>query len=233
MSGGPFRRRSGGPRLSSPGSPTGDPRAILRQPGNWLLALVIIAVLAYITYNTLTTEGPGSRGLPWGTQLPPFAVPLVTADLPADTDAALDPKKVCDRDLRAVHRPDVVNSCVLTRRGPLAVAFFANPAGVCKQQIDTFDRAVRRHPRVAAIAVAIRGDRDDVRRTVRQRGWRIPVAYDHDGALTNAVAAAICPTIAFVRRGGAVAHTSLGELDGRQLDRLLTRIQQPAPAPSR
>ena len=38
-------------------------------------------------------------------------------------------------------------------------------------------------------------------RAIRERGWKLPVAYDHDGAVANAYAVAICPTITFARRG--------------------------------
>jgi hypothetical protein len=53
-----------------------------------------------------------------------------------------------------------------------------------------------------------------VRTLVRKRGGGMPVGSDHDGAVTNAYAVAICPTITFARRGGVVADTSfklLGE----------------------
>ena len=41
----------------------------------------------------------------------------------------------------------------------------------------------------------------------------MPVGYDHDGAVSNAYAVAICPTITFARRGGKVAGTSFSLLD--------------------
>ena len=40
----------------------------------------------------------------------------------------------------------------------------------------------------------------------------MPVGYDHDGAVSNAYAVAICPTITFARRGGKVAGTSFSLL---------------------
>jgi len=41
-----------------------------------LVVAAAIAVLAYITYNSLTTEGLDPNGLARGTALPPFAMPL-------------------------------------------------------------------------------------------------------------------------------------------------------------
>ena len=53
-------------------------------------------------------------------------------------------------------------------------------------------------------AVAIRGEpRRRARARRARRGWRLPVGYDHDGAVANAYAVAVCPTITFAHRGGA------------------------------
>jgi hypothetical protein len=45
----------------------------------------------------------------------------------------------------------------------------------------------------------------------------MPVGYDHDGAVSNAYAVAVCPTITFARRGGKVASTSFSLLGQRAL----------------
>ena len=63
------------------------PRAARRRPGRagvkggWLVGVVGVVVLAYITLNSLRTEGVGSRGLDGGTRLPPFAMPLAASAL--------------------------------------------------------------------------------------------------------------------------------------------------------
>jgi hypothetical protein len=166
-----------------------------------------LIVLAYITLNTLGTDAPGSRGVPNGERLPPFAVPLAVSNLGGD--AQVDPAKAC-----RVRGPRVLNSCQLAERGPVAIAFFAIRSKRCERQIDVLERVRRRFPEVGVAAVSVRGDRARVRRLVREHGWGMPVGYDHDGAVTNAYAVAICPTITFARRGGKVAGTSftlLGE----------------------
>ena len=104
--------------------------------------------------------------------------------------------------------PRVLNSCRLAERGPVAIAFFADRSKRCERQIDVLERVRRRFPDVGVAAVSVRGDRASVRRRVRERGWGMPVGYDHDGAVTNAYAVAICPTITFAGRGGKVAGTS-------------------------
>jgi hypothetical protein len=173
----------------------------------WIVGVLALAALAYITLNTLGTEKPGSRGVPNGKPLPPFAVPLAISKL--EGDAQVDPKKACH-----VRGSDVLNSCQLAEQGPVVLAFFATRSKRCEDQVDVLERVRARFPDVGFAAVSVRGDRGDVRRLVQKRGWRMPVGYDHDGAVANAYAVAICPTITFAGSGGKVADTSfklLGE----------------------
>ena len=66
------------------------------------------------------------------------------------------PRRPCD-----VRGPDVLNVCELAERGPVVLAFFAEPVDRCDDQIDMLDRLRSRFPDVQFAAVAIRGDRDD------------------------------------------------------------------------
>jgi hypothetical protein len=190
--------------MSAPGPPR-PPAGTSRY--TWIVGVLVVLGLAYITLNTLATEKPGSRGVPDGSKLPPFAVPLATSAI--DKDAQVDPAKACK-----VRGAEVLNSCELAERGPVVLAFFATRSKRCERQVDVLDRVRERFPDVGFAAISVRGDRDDVRELVRTRGWGMPVGYDHDGAVTNAYAVAICPTITFARQGGVVADTSfklLGE----------------------
>jgi hypothetical protein len=171
--------------------------------------VIAVAAIAYITINSLRTEGPGSRGVPAGRELPAFAVPLALSRLEGDANVS---GKACD-----VRGPDVLNVCQLAERGPVVLVFFAEPAKRCDDQIDMVDRIRSRFPDVQFAAVAIRGDRDKLRRRIREHDWGLPVGYDHDGAVANAYAVAICPTITLAERGGKVARTLLGVQDERDL----------------
>ena len=53
--------------------------------------MAAVLALAYITLNTLGTDAPGSRGVPNGEKLPPFAVPLALSNL--EGDAQVDPPR--------------------------------------------------------------------------------------------------------------------------------------------
>ena len=180
----------------------------MRRPG-LIVGVVAVAVIAYVSYNSLSTEGPGARGVAEGRELPPFAVPLALSDLEGDANVS---ERAC-----RVRGPDVLNVCELAERGPVVLAFFAEPAERCDEEIDLLDRIRTRHPDVQFAAVAIRGDRDDLRRRVRHRGWELPVGHDRDGAVANEYAVAVCPTITLAARGGKVARTLLGVQDERAL----------------
>jgi hypothetical protein len=187
----------------------------------WIAGVAALVAIAYITLNTIGTDAPGSRGVPKGEGLPPFAVPLALSNL--EGDAQVDPEKAC-----AVRGPKVLNSCELADRGPVALAFFATRSKRCERQVDVLERVRRRFPDVGFAAVSVRGERAEVRRLARERRWRLPVGYDHDGAVSNAYAVAICPTITFARRGGKVAFTSYRLLDDAALAARIEALRRPA-----
>jgi hypothetical protein len=86
------------------------------------------------------------------------------------------------------------------------------------------DRLRPRFPDVQFAAVAIRGDREDLRRRVRERGWEMPVGHDENGAVANAYAVAVCPQITFAGRGGEVRRTTFGSQDADQLVPLIEAL---------
>ena len=77
-------------------------------------------------------------------------------------------------------------------------------------------------------AVAIRGDRGDLRRDIRARGWRFPVGYDRDGALANLYGVAVCPQITLADRGGRVVKTLIGQQTTATLRRELRALARRA-----
>jgi peroxiredoxin len=187
------------------------------RPG-WIAAVAVAVVLGWITWNTIHTEGQGGRGLPAGAALPPFAAPLAQSRLEGDanvfTRASDGHRAACD-----VRGPDVLNSCDLAARGPVVLGFFSTHSARCETQMDVLDRLRRRFTDVAFAAVAIRGDHDDARAVTRERRWQMPVAWDRDGAVANAYAVSVCPTMTLARRGGRVAQTLVGVRDAATLAR--------------
>jgi thiol-disulfide isomerase/thioredoxin len=187
----------------------------VRRPGA-LVGVLVIAALIYIFLNTLRTEGPGSRGLAAGTELPAFAVPLALSDLDGDANVS---DRAC-----SVRGEDILNSCELAEEGGVVLAFFAEPSERCDEEIDRLDRVRERFPDVGFAAVAIKGDRDALRERVRARGWELPVGYDRDGAVANLYGVAICPTITLAR-DGKVTRTLLGSQDEDALEAAIREVR--------
>jgi thiol-disulfide isomerase/thioredoxin len=199
-----------------------------RSTLSWTFGVVVLIILAYITFNSLRTEGPGSSGLSRGTLLPPFAMPLATSDLTGDANVATRPgggtegaEPACE-----VRGPDILNSCELAERGPVVLTFFAPPSELCQKQVDVLDRLRERFPDVGFAAVAIRGDRDDIRELIRKRRWGLPVGHDEDGAATNLYAAAICPTVTLAHQGGRVEATTLRMQADAGLSELVEKLRR-------
>jgi hypothetical protein len=196
----------------------------------WIVAIVLAVVIVYVTANTLTTEGPGSRGVAVGTKVPPFAAPLALANTRCNDDEECDANvllresqgvpKACD-----VRGEDILNSCELAERGPFVLAFLVEPSSECADQIDVLEGLRPRfEDEIQFAAVAIRGDHAELNDLIRERGWKLPVAYDHDGAIANAFAVAVCPTITFAERGGTVAATTLGTASEEEIMRELRAL---------
>jgi len=193
----------------------------------WLLGVLCILGLGYITLNTVRTDAPGSRGVPVGQPMPAFTAPLAASERRCEGELCnANVTRRAGEDVRRaaceVQLPDALNVCELWRRGPVVLAFVATRSELCERQVDVLQRVRRRFPTVQFAAVSVRGDRDDLRRTISKRGWTLPVAHDTNGAVSNAYSVAICPTITFARQGGRVTETSLDLLDEAALTR---RIQ--------
>jgi hypothetical protein len=200
---------------------------------SWIAVAAGIAILLYITYNTVTTPGSGSSGLEAGARMPPFAAPLVTSDLEGDANVARHADEgaagavaACD-----VDDPRALNSCTLARRGPVVLAFLTERADRCVSALDTIEQVAPRHPDVGFAAVAIRGDRDELSELTREHGWTFPVAQDRDGAVANLYGVAVCPTVVLVRRGGEVLRTDIGEdaVTPRALERSVRELESTPP----
>jgi hypothetical protein len=177
-----------------------------------IVALVAVAALAYITLNTLRTEGVGSTGPTAGVQLPPFAAPLVLSDLEGDANVAIRPDQGAAgaRPACSIRDPRALNVCALVRERPLVLAFITE-GDRCVAELDALDAVAPRFPDVAFAAVAIRGDRGDLRELVREHRWSLPVAQDRDGAVANVYGVAVCPTVVFAYRGGQVMESAIGD----------------------
>jgi len=196
----------------------------------WFVGVAGVLLLALVTLNALRSEGPGSQGVATGQTMPPFAAPLALSDLEGDVNVARKGGQGAAgrRPACQVRGRDVLNACELYERGPVVLAFLATRGARCTRELDALERARAGHPGVQVAAVAIRGDRDELRRIIRRRGWSFPVGYDRDGILANLFGVAVCPQVMFALPGGRVHDTSFGELDARGLDRRIGELEAAA-----
>ena len=133
-----------------------EPAAAVREAAGPDHGALAVALIAYITYNSIDHRRPGSRGVEPGRELLPFAVPLALSDLEGDANVA---ERACD-----VRGADVLNVCELAERGPVVLAFFAEPVERCVDEIDVLDRIRGAPPARAVRRGGDPGDRDDLRR---------------------------------------------------------------------
>jgi len=198
---------------------------------SWVIGVVALIALTLITINTFRNrgEGPGAKGPEVGAKARAFTGPLATGKLEGTVNVATGPDQgdagkiaACDLHLRGAF-----NLCDQWVKGPVAVALFIAPQDECVEQLRTLQTALSRHPQVSAVAVAIRGDRDDAAKIAR--GLRIPVVYDEDGRVANLYGMAVCPHITYLRRGGRVAGTNIGIADLARVDAQLRALETGAP----
>ena len=193
------------------------------RPG-LIIAVFVVALLGWITLNSVATETAGSDGLQAGDALPPFAMPLSTSSCRGRCDAnvatkagqgAAGSKPACQ-----VRGKDVLNVCELAEGGPFVLAFVFTPVERCRAQVPLLEAAARRNPDIKFRIVAVRADAA----AARGLGSTLPVGYDHDGAVANEYAVVVCPTITYVRAGGKVAGSTVGPLGEQALEGWVQRI---------
>jgi hypothetical protein len=199
-----------------------------RRGYRWIVAAAAFALIVYVSLNTLRSDHVGSRGPKPDSRVPPFAAPLALGDVKGDVNVARKggEGEAGDRPACSVRGPGILNSCQLAERGPFVLAFLATRGTKCTRQLDVLERARAAHPDVQIAAVAIRGDRGELRALVRRHGWRFPVAYDHDGILANLLGVAVCPLIVYALPGGIVRESTVGEVDSSDLDRRLDALER-------
>lgn len=221
-----------GPGADPDARPPGVPRS---QPINtsrytWFVGVVAVLLIAVVTVNSITSDGPGSRGVAVGRTAPPFAAPLVENGFAGDRDyvnvATRSGQKGDAGKVAAcsIHRPDTLTICDLYREKPVVLAFFFTRGDSCGGQLAELQRLAAGRTDVAFAAVALKAKREDAADVARTRGVRFPVAYDRDGILSTLYNVVICPEISFIRKGGRVAGTSFGEKTAAELRPLIDAL---------
>jgi hypothetical protein len=189
------------------------------------VGLLAVVVLIVITINLIATKPTGITGIEPGHALPPFAVPLALGNLNGDANVATRADEGAAGKVPAcsVRGPRVLNVCQLYEQGPVVLALFVD-GGSCPAILGDMESLLRSFAGVRFAAVAIKGDRNQLRRLVRSHGLTFPVGIDNDGALAALYKVATCPQVTFALPGGIVQSKAL--LTRPPLNTLRARVSE-------
>jgi hypothetical protein len=197
-----------------------------------IVGLLFAAVIAIAVINNIGgnagTLGLDRQAAHW--PLPEFAVPLAGSRLEGDANVAQDDCSTsqlpCPEDARRtpacrVRVRGAFRVCDLFGR-PSVISFFTG-GGDCVAQQDVVSRVFERYRgRVGFLSVDLGDDRESIHELIEQRGWRMPVGIDRDGAVGALYRVGVCPTFAFAYPGGTLQSASIGDLTAGQLE---TRVE--------
>lgn len=203
----------------------------MRDRYSLVVGLLFAAVIAIAAINILGSKDEGILGLDklasrW--PLPEFAVPRADGPLEGDANVAQDDCETSQTPCPASARREP--ACRISTRGairvcdffdrPLVISFWFSRGGSnCSAQQDVVNRVYERYgERVHFLSLDVRDDRGTVRDLIRDRGWKMPVGYDRDGAVASLYRIGGCPTFAYVFPGGTLHDASSGELTAAQLE---------------
>ena len=188
------------------------------------VGLVFLAVVVFAAIKPLSGDGEQTLGVDrlearW--PLPEFAVPLAAGRLEGDANVAQDdcgsrgipcpedpPRKPACR----IETPGALRVCDYFDK-PLVLSFWFSEGGGCVDQQDVVDRVYQRYRgQVNFLSLDVRDDRGTVRDLLAERGWKMPVGYDRDGAVAALYRVGGCPTFAYAYPGGTLQSASIGKL---------------------
>jgi hypothetical protein len=207
------------PRDRRPGGRNGRGR-----PGriySLFVGAAFVTLIVVVLFNTLggadeTLLGAGGdRGIAAAQFAVPEALGSVEGDANVFQDNCEGSEIPCPEGRRrtpacAVQGAEIIRVCDLFDR-PLAISFWFTRGADCLPTQDLIDRVARGYRgRVNFLSLNVGDDREEVREIVRDRGWRVPVGYDADGAVSNLYRVGGCPTVAFLYPGGILRGAAVG-----------------------
>jgi hypothetical protein len=187
------------------------------------VGLIGLAVLVPVAIDALLAKPNSPAGIAPGHRLVAFAVPLVLGSMEGDADIATRPNQGVDGRVPACSErgAQILNVCQLYEQGPVVLALFVDEDS-CTAVLSEMQALVPAFPTVRFAAVAIEGNREQLRRLVRSRGLTLPVGVDNDGVLASLYKVFSCPQVNFAYPGGAVQSKAL--LGGPSLASLRARV---------
>lgn len=187
--------------------------------------LIGLLIAALVVVNALLVRSDGAASIAPGKRLAPFAVPLALSSLRGDANVATHAHEGSAGNVPAcsVRGTQVMNLCQLYEHGPVVLALFVDGGG-CTKILSEMQALLKSFPGVRFAAVAIEGQRSQLRRLVRARGLTLPVGIDEDGAVATIYKVFSCPQVNFAYPGGVVQSKAL--LRTPSLAELRARVSQ-------
>jgi hypothetical protein len=193
----------------------------------WVVGVAFLIVIIVAGISSIPNKGKSLFGPTPGTLLPKFSAALASSNLEGDANVCQrgrcpDQKRpACELKL-----PGALNVCPPWRR-PTIITFVFDRGADCFPQVDRVERTLPRLRGVDVFTVYFsHAPWKEIRRNIRSRGWTMPVAIDHDGAVANLYSVGGCPTTVVARAGGRVSgRARLGPLTEDQLASLAGRLR--------
>jgi len=163
-------------------------------------AIGVALVVAFSAYLFLNGH-PSGPGVAAGSPVREFVAPLAGSDLNAS--ANVHPR--CDPAHPARHGLNVCG------RSAIVLDLFVTDASECVRSVDALAAVSGRFPGIEFAAVALDASKVTAQSLALAHHWRIPIAYDSDGAVEALYGVSVCPLIELADANGRV----LGRLIGR------------------
>lgn len=173
------------------------------------VAIVGLALLVFITINTLTTHPRGAAGITPGERVPPFAVPTAPGNVQGAANIAThEDQGNAKHAACTVRGPGILNMCELYEKGPVVLALFVDSGG-CENVLYDMQALKGAFPGVQFAGVAVAGERAATRELIAQHGLTFPVGLDKEATLGVVYKVSSCPQVSFIYPGGVMQSKAL------------------------
>jgi hypothetical protein len=183
-----------------PGRPAAEQIAAGAQRSQATIGAIGVALVVAFSAYLLLNGRPSGPGVAAGSPLREFVAPLASSDLNASANVRprCDPAHPARRGL---------NVC---GRSPIVLDLFVTDAGECVRSVDALATDSKRFPGIEFAAVALDASKLTARSLTLAHHWRLPIAYDSDGAVEALYGVSVCPLIELADAHGRVVGRLIG-----------------------
>jgi hypothetical protein len=206
-----------------PGS-AGAAASAMKSSRSRYVAAAALLFIVISSVGAVLGKHRGVAGVAAEKPIPVFAVPLALGTVVGEADLARHANEGSNGKVPACRErgPGILNICALYERTPVVLALFVS--GGCGSVIGDLQRVSASFPNIRFAAVALNGNRSELRRLIQQERVRLPVGVDTGGSLSLAYGLVSCPQIIFAYPGGEAQGRPLTSDPGPSA--LATRVDE-------